>query len=206
MKVLISPAGIYAVHQLLSDYIAAFTGMPLNENELIAIRQAFKYKKCRRYQYFFQEGDICKYMAFLISGSMRMFAVSEKGMEHTMDLALEQTWVCDYESYNMLTPTRYYLQAVEDTELLMISNEHLQYLIQEIPAVAAMVRKIELNNMINRQNRIYAIISLSADARYHNLLNANPVFARRFSLAMIASYLGVSPETLSRVRKAALTR
>lgn len=206
MKALISPSGISVVYQSLTDYIESFTGMQLTENELTAVRQAFKYKRCRRYQYVFQEGDICKHMAFLINGSMRMYAVSEKGLEHIMDLALEQSWVCDYESYNMLTPSRYYLQAVEDSELLMISNEHLQYLIDQIPAVATMTKKIEINNMISRQNRIYAAISLSAEARYHDLMNANPKFAQRFSLAMLASYLGVSPETLSRVRKAALAR
>jgi len=206
MKAPMSPPGTSKAHQLLSDYIASFTGIPLNENETIAIRQAFKYKKCRKYQYFFQEGDVCKYMAFLVSGSMRMFAVSEKGVEHTMNLALEQSWLCDYESYNMLTPTSFYAQAVDNTELLIISNEHLQYLIGEIPAVAAMIKKTEINNMISTQKRIYATISLSADARYHDLLNANPTFPQRFSLSMIASYLGVSPETLSRVRKAALTR
>src|ERR1700750_2794598 len=132
MKALISPSGIAVLYQSLIDYIESFTGMPLSPDELVAVRQAFKYKRCKRYQYLFQEGDICKYMAFLIGGSMRMYAVSEKGLEHTMDLSLEQTWVCDYESYNMLTPSRYYLQAIEDTELLMISNEHLQYLVNEI--------------------------------------------------------------------------
>jgi CRP-like cAMP-binding protein len=165
------------------------------------IQENFKLKKLRKKQYYLQEGDVSKYIGFLIKGAMRMYSVDQKGHEHIVRFGVENWWMGDYESFNMLTPTKYNVDAVEDSELLMISNPQIQHLTDQIPAVAEMIKMLDRRANIATQNRIHAAISLTAEERYQHLQDAYPAFIQRFPQNMIASYLGISPETLSRIRK-----
>jgi CRP-like cAMP-binding protein len=188
----------------LFDYIERKSTVKLSEEERNLIMTKLKPKKLRKRQYFLQEGSVCKYMGFIIKGATRMFAVDEKGHEHILHFGLEDWWVGDYESFYMMTPSKYFVEALEEVDMILITNEQLQELARTIPAIAAMLESINRGAAIANNKRMHAAISFSAEERYEDLARTYPHFFQRFPQNMIASYLGISPETLSRIRKMAI--
>ena len=130
-----------------------------------------------------------------------MFTVDQKGHEHILKLAVEEFWAGDHESFKLLTPSPYFVEAVENVDMLMVTNTQLEHLTHTIPAIAAMMDVIYPEAVIAINKRIWASISLTAEERYDDLCKTNPEFLHRFPRGMIASYLGVSGETLSRLKK-----
>ena len=185
----------------LFKYIEEYSSLTLSDKDKHLMQETFKYKKLRKKQYYLQEGDVSKYIGFLIKGAMRMYSVDQKGHEHIVRFGVENWWMGDYESNNLNTPSKFYIDAVEDSELLTITNAQIQELITNIPAFDEMIRMLDRRANIATQNRIHAAISLTAEERYQHLQNAYPAFIQRFPQGMVASYLGISPETLSRIRK-----
>src|SRR5436190_23056498 len=110
------------MHDTLIKYINSFATSPLTESEIEVIKQTFIPKKFRKRQYLLQEGEVCKYMAFIVKGAMRQYSVDEKGAEHIVRLAIENWWAGDRESYSMLTPSIYFIDAWEDTDALLITR------------------------------------------------------------------------------------
>ena len=151
-----------------------------------------------------QEGEVCKYSAFILKGSMRQFSVDAKGIEHVIHFGIENWWVGDRESLTMLTPSKYNIDAIEDTEVLLITSEDLQELSATLPVVGKMVNTMNQRNFIASQKRIHDALSLTAEERYLELLKNHPDFLQRFPQTMLASYLGITAETYSRIRKKAL--
>lgn len=187
-------------------YLEAKSSMRLTEGQRITIQEHFQYRKLRKKQYFLQEGDICKYMGFVLKGSSRMYSIDDKGHEHILRFGLPSWWIGDFESYMLSTPSGFHIEMLEDAELLAVTHDHIQELIDTIPAVAEMIKAIDKQSSISTQKRIHAAISLTAEERYDNLLQTYPEFLQRFPQNMIASYLGISPETLSRIKKNSLHR
>jgi CRP-like cAMP-binding protein len=188
----------------LFDYIERKSLVPLSEDDRNLIVAKLKPKKLRKRQYFLQEGDVCKYMGFIVKGATRMFAVDERGHEHILHFGLEDWWVGDYESFHLLTPSKYYVEALEDVDMILITSEQLQDLARTITAIAAMLESLNRGAAIAYNKRMHAAISLTAEERYEDLVKTYPHFLQRFPQNLIASYLGISPETLSRIRKMAL--
>jgi CRP-like cAMP-binding protein len=190
----------------LFKYINNYTSTPLSEIELELIKDAFIPKKLKRRQFFLQEGDLCKYFAFIVNGAMRQYLIDDKGIEHIVHLGIENWWVGDRESWVMLTPSIYYIDAWEDTELLLITRADTLKLVKQLPAFDEMVRGMDERNNISTQRRITSSISLTAEKRYVDFTNSHPYFLQRFPQHIIASYLGITKDTLSRVRKQALRK
>jgi CRP-like cAMP-binding protein len=187
--------------EFLFRYIEKKSALSLNEVEKARIQEKFKQKKLRKKQYFLQEGDVCKYAGFIVSGATRMFLVDQNGREHILKFAIEEWWAADYESFKLHTPSPYYIEAVEDLEMLILTSEQFEHLTNTIPTFAAMLDVLSRRVTIANNKRIQAAISLTAEERYEDLRRTYPEFLRRFSQGMIASYLGVSGETLSRLKK-----
>lgn len=137
---------------------------------------------------------------------MRQYSIDEKGVEHIVALSIENWWVGDRESFVMLTPTIYNIDAWEDTELLLVTKADTLKIVQEIPAINEMVRKMDEMHFIAAQKRTNASVSLPADKRYTEFANHYPEFVQRFPQHIIASYLGITKETLSRVRSRAVRK
>jgi CRP-like cAMP-binding protein len=190
--------------EILFRYIEKKSSSSLNEDDKAHIREKFRPKKLRKKQYFLQEGDVCKYLGFTVSGATRMFTVDQNGHEHILKFTVEELWTGDYESFKLLTPSPYYVEAVEDVEMLMLTSEQLEHLTATIPAIAATVDVIFQQGIMAVNKRMLAFISLTAEERYDDLNRTYPEFLRRFPKGMIASYLGVSGETLSRLKKGVL--
>ncbi|MDR6806022.1 CRP-like cAMP-binding protein [Dyadobacter sp. BE34] len=188
-------------HEPLFVYIESKSSHTLTANEKVQITAAFKARHLRKRQYLLQEGDVCKYMAFIVKGAGRMYTMKENSQETIIRLAVESWWLGDYESYNLHTPSIYYIEMTEDSDVLLVTHEDMKNLGVAIPAIDEMVREIDRKGAIATQKRIHAAISMDAEERYELLARTYPEFVRRFPQSMIASYLGISPETLSRVRK-----
>lgn len=184
----------------LFQYFEDKSSIKLTIEEQQQIEAAFKPKRLKKRHYLFEEGDICEFAAFIVKGSARMFTTDKKGHEHIVKFGIEGWWIGDSESYLMGLPTRYTVEMLEDSDLLLVKNVSYQGLVDAIPAVAATTRFIDKQNFVSNQNRIFASISMSAEERYEDLAKRYPAFIQRFPQNMIASYLGVSPETLSRIR------
>jgi len=187
------------MHEALIKYLNQHATTQLTECEIEKIKTLFKPKSLRKRQYFLQEGEVCKYTGFIVKGAMRQYSVDDKGMEHIVRLSIENWWVNDRESFVMLTPTIYNIDAWEDTDLLTITNAGVIEL-NSIPAMTELSRKLDNNHSFASQRRINAAISLSAEQRYAELLKTYPEFLQRFPQHIIASYLGITKETLSRVK------
>jgi CRP-like cAMP-binding protein len=183
------------------DYIQEISGKLLSEDDKHLLMAHFKPKKLRKRQYFLQEGDVCKYIGFIVKGSARTFTVDDKGHEHILKLALENWWLADFESFYKLTPSRFNIEALENLEVLQSTNAQIEEFLKDIPAFAAMANVISQNNTIASQKRMQAAMSYTAEERYEDLISNYPQFLQRFPQNMIASYLGLSPETLSRLKK-----
>ncbi|MCW3088766.1 MAG: cyclic nucleotide-binding protein [Sediminibacterium sp.] len=188
------------MHDALITYISNYSSS-LTDNDIELIKRAFTPKRIRKRQYFLQEGEVCKYSAFIIKGAMRQYSVDDKGAEHIVHLSIENWWTVDRESYVNLTPSIYYIDAWEDTDVLLITKADFIKYVNGIPAIAEMTRMLDEKHSIAVQKRLNASISLSAEKRYVNFANSYPELLQRFPQHIIASYLGITKETLSRVRR-----
>jgi len=187
--------------QPLFQYIEQKSGCKLALEEEVLVQEVFKLRKFRKKQYLLQEGDVCKHMVFVIKGAARMYSVDEKGHEHIIRFGVEGWWLGDYESYMLETPTRFHVEMLENSELLMAAKEQMEDLIEKVPAVKQMINVIDKQSAIANQQRIHTAISLTAEDRYEALMQSHPEFLQRFPQTMIASYLGITAETISRIKK-----
>ena len=187
--------------EALSKYINDYASTPLTAGELELVKGAFIIKKIKRRHFFLQEGDLCKYFAFIVKGAMRQYFIDDKGIEHIVHLGIENWWMGDRESWVMLSPSNYYIEACEDSELLLVTRYDTLRLIEQYPAFSEMVRRMDDRNNIATQKRIASYISLTAEKRYLDFVDGHPDFLSRFPQHVIASYLGITKDTLSRVRK-----
>lgn len=158
-------------------------------------------KKVRKKQYLLQEGDVCKYIAFVEKGALRAYTVSEKGTEHIVQFALEGWLVSDLFSFLTSEPATYNIDALEDAELLLISTAAHESLLQKLPKYETYTRVQLTGAYIAMQRRLTSIISLSLEERYNYFTSLYPDIIQRVPQHMIASYMGLTPETLSRVRR-----
>jgi CRP-like cAMP-binding protein len=189
------------MHKNLLHYISRHSTLPLTDKEEALVVAAFQPKKLRKKQYFLQEGEVCRYIGFIIKGAMRQYSVDDKGVEHIIQLYIEDWWVSDRESAIMLTPSKYNIDAWEDTELLIATVADMLELIEKIPSFAQMTRMMDQRSFIASQRRLNSTISNTAEKRYEEFADHHPHFIQRFPQHLIASFLGITKETLSRIRK-----
>ncbi len=169
------------------------------------IRSLSVVKKLRKHQYLLQEGDLCKQHAFVAKGCLRSYSVDSDGIEHIIKFAVENWWIGDRDSLMSGLPAKLNIDAVEDCEVVLLSTKNFDLICQQIPAFNDMVNNLLQSAYNASQNRILANISLSAIEKYENFLQRYPDLAQRIPQGMIASYLGISRETLSRVRNQVMT-
>jgi len=194
------------MYDSLLKHIEDKSGEKLTDNERDAIISAFDRKPMRKRQYLLREGDVCKYTAFIVKGSARMFTVDEKGHEHIIRFGLESWWMSDHDSLVNLTPSQYFIEMLEDAELLVITLPNANELRKKSRCFDLTIQNMDKFQTIAMQKRIHATIGMTAEERYFELSRTYPQFLERFPMNMIASYLGISPETLSRIRKNAIRK
>jgi CRP-like cAMP-binding protein len=165
------------------------------------IRSYLTPKKIRKRQYLLQEGDVCKYIAFVEKGTLRSYTVDTKGVEHIFQFALEGWTIADLYSFLTGEPATYNIDALEDSELVLLTKTAQEEILKKVPEYETYMRLQLTGAYLAMQKRITSLISLPNDERYSNFMKIYPDIAQRVPQHMIASYMGLTPETLSRVRK-----
>jgi CRP/FNR family transcriptional regulator, anaerobic regulatory protein len=178
----------------LNKYIA------LSEEEKSAFCSMLTRKSLKRKEFLYQSGDICKSVAFISSGCLRYFYITE-GEEQTGQFFFEKSWYTDYESFLSEKPTNQFIQALEPTELFILSRKNLYQLYENCPKFEKFGRLMAENAYLGSRKNNVAYLTLSPEERYLNLIKERPKLLERISLKYIASYLGIQPESLSRIRK-----
>jgi CRP-like cAMP-binding protein len=175
--------------------------VPLSKEEGEVIKKHLTPKKLRRKQYLLQEGDVSKFVAFVEKGVLRSYSIDEKGGEHIIQFAIEGWLISDLSSFITGKPATYTIDALEDCELVLISRSVHEELLRTLPKYERWLRLLITGAYIALQRRITSIISLSLEDRYTSFVEIYPNIVQRVPQHMIASYMGMTPETLSRVRK-----
>jgi CRP-like cAMP-binding protein len=172
----------------------------ITDAEVAIIKSVCRVKKLRRRQYLLQEGDMWRYNAFVSSGLVRTYRVDDKGQEHIIQFSAENWWCGDRYSYVYEAPARSNIDALEDSEVLLISKADFEMLYRAIPNLSIFMLNLVERSFIALQDRIHAGISLSAEEKYNDFVKTYPSILSRVPQHMIASFLGLTPETLSRIR------
>lgn len=175
--------------------------MPLTADERALIQRFLSVKKIRKKQYLLQEGDVCKVIAFVGKGAMRSYTVDGEGREHILQFALEGWFISDLYSFLTGEASVYNIEAIDDSELVLINQAAYEELLKRSPSYQAYMLQLITGAYIALQKRITSTISLSPEERYQHLIALYPDIIQRVPQHMIASYLGLTPETLSRIRR-----
>jgi CRP-like cAMP-binding protein len=178
----------------------------ITDEEFEFTKTLFIPKKLRKRQYLLQDGDVCKYTAFVEKGMLRTFTIDEKGNQPILQFSMEGWWVSDLYSFLTNEPSLFNIDALEDCELLLITKPSWDLLLGKVPAFERFFRILIQNSLIATQRRLMGSMSETAEEKYTNLINNFPGCIERVPQHMIASYLGITRETLSRVRSQLATR
>ncbi|MBE7170178.1 MAG: Crp/Fnr family transcriptional regulator [Williamsia sp.] len=172
----------------------------LHQDELKHILSLAVIRKIRRRQLLLQEGEICRHKVFICKGLLKTYRRKEDGTEYIMKFAPENSWAIDPESYHNEIPTKYNIEAVEATDIMLWSKASFHELFVSIPAFKSFSEKLMFSSIDANQDRILMNISSTTEEKYQDFIATFPDVFRRVPLHMVASYLGVSRETLSRIR------
>ena len=175
--------------------------MPLSHEQLNLIETLFIPKHLEKGDFILREGEIAKYGAFVEVGCLRSYVIDNKGKEHIIQFAPENWWLTDINSIVNHTPTLYFMDALEPSDILLIDEPSHRKLMAIIPLFAASFETGQQKHTGAKDKRIIASLTATAEERYQNFLDTYPSIAQRVPQHMLASYLGITPETLSRIRK-----
>jgi CRP-like cAMP-binding protein len=175
--------------------------IPLKEDEKEAVRTLFKERRIRKRQYLLQEGDVCVNNCFVVEGCFRMFMVDKNGKEHNLQFSTENWWISDLYSLFKKEPSKLYIEALENSVVLYTTIDELQQLFEDHPTFSHIFRILTQNALVSQQQRILQNYCSTAEDRYLDFAEKRPQLFNRISNVQIASYLGVTPEFLSTVRK-----
>lgn len=173
----------------------------LSDEEFDYFLSITRHRKIRRRQYVLQAGDICTYESYVIGGCLRVYYVDEKGQEHILQFAVEDWWIGDMHSFLNETPSKYNIDALEDTELLQLDKLSLEKLYKKVPQFERFFRIKIQNAYVQLQQRVVSSMSEPAEQRYIQFIEKYPYLEQRLPQHQVASYLGITPEFLSRIRK-----
>ncbi len=186
------------MHRLIEHFE---TYLPLNEEEKKWVEARAILRKIKRRQMILQEGFACKHYSFVMEGCFRMYRVDNKGAEHNIQFAAENDWIADIGSFHSGKPSQLFIEAIESSIILQIEKQDLYFLYTNIPKLDRIFKVIIENKYVELQDRVLQNISSTAQQRYLNFLEQYPTLSLRLPNVQIASYLGITPEFLSKIRK-----
>lgn len=173
--------------------------IPLTDEEFELVLSHFESTKKRKHQYLVQEGEIVNKEYWILNGCVKSYFLDKDGKEHILQFGMENWWITDYESFVKQIPSKIYIDCLEDCELLYISFENRDKLTAQMHKMERFWAKKSKFGRIALQNRILSLLKNSAKERYELLLEQYPRLFQRVPKKLLASYLGVSRETLSRL-------
>lgn len=182
----------------LIEYIKRYVN--ISETEIDIFNSYLKSKTLKKKEFLLKEGQICKSRYFITKGCIRLYYIDNKGNEQIIHFGIDNWWITDYESLINKTPSKLYIQATENTELLELPQGNFNELCQKLPQTERLFRKIMEKTYIASQKRIEYMFSLSGEELFNDFISTNPEFTQRVPQYMIASYLGMSPEFVSKIK------
>jgi len=194
----------------LINYFNGF--LALSNEESDAVLSVSLERKIKRRQFILQEGDRCRHYTFVVSGCFKMYSVDPGGKEHNLQFGAENAWLTDMASFHSIrpadfrnpnagVPSKLFIEAIEPSVIIQIGLIDLVLLFENQPKFNRIFRIITENNFIELQNRVLQNISTTAEQRYFSFLDQYPELSQRLPNTQIASFLGITPEFLSTIRK-----
>jgi len=190
------------MYDLIFKHLEEKVSLTQADKELIMT--FFKPKKLKKKQFLLVEGHACKYMAFVNKGLLKAYNVDDKGNEHINQFSPEGWWTSDMSSFFSGENAFYSIDAIEDSEVLLITSEDFENLTLQVPVMDRYFRLLFQNSLITKERRLISSHTHTAEEKYKYILENNPNLIRRIPQNLLASYLGLSPETLSRLKKNAV--
>jgi CRP-like cAMP-binding protein len=173
----------------------------LSQSEKELIKTFFKPKKLKKKQFLVVEGHVCSYLTFVSKGLLKSYNVDDKGNEHINQFSPEGWWTSDMSSFFSGGISFYSIDAMEDSAVLLITREDFENLTLQVPVMDRYFRLLFQNSLITKERRLISSHTHTAEEKYRYIVENNPDFIRRIPQNLLASYLGLSPETLSRLKK-----
>lgn len=175
--------------------------LPLEDIEINELSARATFKRIKRRQLILNEGDVCNCYTFVVEGCFKMYKVDNQGKEHNLQFAIENNWIADLGSFYSEQPSELYIEAVENSQVIQIKKEDMLYFFTNFHKFDRNFRVLVENAFIQMQRRVLQNISSTAEERYLDFLEKHPNLFNRISNVQIASYIGVTPEFLSKIRK-----
>jgi CRP-like cAMP-binding protein len=173
----------------------------ITDGELKTIGSFFRPKTVQKGNVVLRIDEVCQHTCFVVKGCLRSYVIDDKGKEHIIQFAPENWWISEQISLMNGEPAMYYIDAVEDTEYLAVDRDFFREFQRVVPAAREMSDRLQLNSLRSFQKRLISHLSATGEERYLSFIKTHPSLALRLPQKMIASYLGVTPESLSRIRK-----
>lgn len=173
---------------------------PITDEQFEFIKTLFASKTVDKGEFLLREGEITKYSIFVAAGCLRTYTLDEKGKEHILQFSPENWWTGDM-SFTSDVPSQCFIEALEDSDVLLTELSSIKKLVEYIPKLSVFYQAALQKSAAAKNQRIVSSMSATAEERYNEFLKSYPSLLQRVPQHMIASYLGVSPETLSRIRK-----
>ena len=178
----------------------------LDDEQLRIIESKIAKRTIKRRQKILQEGDVCKHYSFVLEGCFRMYGIDDKDYEHNIQFAAEGDWIADLGSFHSKKPSQLFIEALEPSEIIQIEQKDLYFLYLNILKLDRVFKVTFENKFIELQNRVLQTFSSTAEQRYLSFLEHYANLATRLPNTQIASYLGITPEFLSKIRKKLSTK
>ncbi|GAA4321792.1 Crp/Fnr family transcriptional regulator [Flaviaesturariibacter amylovorans] len=191
------------MYELLFRHLDKY--VTLTEEERALCVPFFEHRKFRKRQFLLQEGEVSRYEYFILKGCARIYEVDENGQEHILQFGIEEWWVGDMHSFFTGTPSRYSIDCIEDCDVLRMTAENHERLCAAVPKLERHFRKLIQWAYVASVQRIQSAMSKSAGERYLEFITKYPQIEQRVPNHYIASYLGITPQSLSRVRSRRLS-
>ena len=183
----------------LLKYFDSF--IQLSDEEKTELEKRVKIRSIKRRQYILAEGEVCKHYNFIVEGCFKMYKVDESAKEHNIHFAIENQWITDIGSFHSEQPSQLYIEAIEPSVVIQIAKVDLLYFYENSIKFNRIFRVIVEEEFVLLQNRLLQTISTSAEQRYQEFIEFYPNLFNRISNVQVASYLGITPEFLSNIRK-----
>jgi CRP-like cAMP-binding protein len=172
----------------------------LSEEELTEFLAAFKLKKVKKKQFIIQPDFIAQHRTYVLQGAFRSYVIDQDGIDHTIQFALEDWWVSDYNSFIYQKPATMFVVALEDSTVLQVDYKTEQQLKQSNHKFETFFRIAAERTAAFHQRRIISALTRTAEERYNDFLTTYPSAAQRLPQYVLASYLGMTTEFLSKIR------
>ena len=175
--------------------------LPLDEPEKADLKERAIERRIKRRQLILTEDEVCRHYTFVAGGCFKVFQVDKKGVEHNLQFAAEKDWIMIIDSFYSQTKSKVNIEAIEPSTIFQISRPDLIYFFRTYPKFDRNFRVIVETRFAELENRLLQIVSSTAEERYLAFLRQYPALSQRLPNTQIASYLGITPEFLSKIRK-----